>query len=200
MGNDTDQTTDATWNGNKLRLTVAHCLKLRGTPSDVPGNPVQVLLDLRDPGVLMPLAAELTGKPEGELAEDLDGAGFHELQQAVAQAILDFFLPDPSFHEFLQKVRKMDQETRRESEEKGLVELRKELRTAWGTDETEPTGTDPTGGESSTSPPDSPDSTPAPTPSGTSTSRPAPGEESPERPPRKSSVPSIIPAPTGNAT
>jgi len=95
----TETTTAAAtvWRGHALRLTVAHCLALRGTSSDVPANPVQVLLGLRDPGILIPLAAQMTGQTESELTADMDGADFTALQTATGEAIKQFLRGDPSF-------------------------------------------------------------------------------------------------------
>lgn len=185
------------WKDHDLRLTVAHCLELRGTPSDVPGNPVAVILGLRDPGILIPLVCAMTKKKPDELTEDMDGSDFYDLQQATGEAIKVFFRKDPSFSEFLTKVMELDETERRNSEKEGLVDLARQLRAAWKTETNDET---PTGGESSPNPPDEPDLTPATGASGTLSEPTTPDPEPESNTPRKSSPPSTTPTLTANAT
>ena len=118
-----------TWNGTEFRLTVGHCLKLTGDEkTDICANPVQVLLNLRDPAVLLRIAEVTMTTPDADLAEDLDGSGFHSLREAIEAEIVDFFRPDRSSHEFLTELMTLNEKERRTVQAEAIREAREDLK------------------------------------------------------------------------
>ena len=137
----------ANFAGIDFRLTVAHCLKLADDDkTDICANPVQVLLNLRNPAVLLRIAGVLTGHTAEELAEDLDGAGFHELRETIEGTIVDFFRADPSSHEFLTDLLVLNEKERKKLQREAIRETRDDLKQ-------KETTADPTGGRLSGSSP-----------------------------------------------